>query len=162
MKLETLLAVVGADPIFESSLLLAGDVDPADVSKQLSRWTRSGTIWQMRRGLYCLAPPYRKIEPHPFLVANSLVPASYVSLQSALAFWQLIPEYAAAVTSVTTHGPRTFDTRLGRFELRHVKKGLFSGYRSIEVSPGQRAFVASPEKALLDLIHLTPGGDGEV
>lgn len=36
---------------------------------------------------------------------------------------------------------------------------LFRGYRRLELSGGQHAFVASPEKALLDLIHLWPGGD---
>jgi demethoxyubiquinone hydroxylase (CLK1/Coq7/Cat5 family) len=40
-----------------------------------------------------------------------------------------------------------------------VKTGLFFGYRLAEISPGQRAFIALPEKALLDLIHLHAGGD---
>jgi hypothetical protein len=33
------------------------------------------------------------------------------------------------------------------------------GYSQIEVVPKQLAFVASSEKTLLDLIHLTPGAD---
>ena len=40
-----------------------------------------------------------------------------------------------------------------------MKAEWLRGYRLIEVSPGQRVFVASPEKALLDLVYLTAGGD---
>ncbi len=36
---------------------------------------------------------------------------------------------------------------------------MLFGYRHVDLGDGQRAFVAEPEKALLDLIHLHPGGD---
>jgi hypothetical protein len=42
---------------------------------------------------------------------------------------------------------------------RHLKKGAFFGYAETEISKGQSAFLASPEKALLDLLYLTPGSD---
>jgi hypothetical protein len=42
---------------------------------------------------------------------------------------------------------------------RHVKKTAFFGYRQNEISLGQSVFLASPEKALLDLLYLTPGSD---
>lgn len=91
MKFEQLLAAVGDEPVFETGLLLAGEVDPSDVRRQLSRWVASGRLFQLRRGLYALAPPFQKVLPHPFLVANRLVGGSYVSLQSALAHHGLIP-----------------------------------------------------------------------
>lgn len=65
---------MGDEPVFEAGLLLAGDVDPSDVRRQLSRWVNAGRLYQLRRGLYALAPPFQKIRPHPFLVANRLVP----------------------------------------------------------------------------------------
>lgn len=157
MKLDALLELVGDEPLFESSLLLAGQCEPADLARQLTRWTERRVLLQLRRGLYCLAPPYRRSTPHPFTVANALMRASYVSLQSALAHWQLIPEAAQVVTSVTTRRPCRFDTPLGRFVFRHVTERLFWGYRTLEPAAGQQAFVASSEKALLDLIHLEPG-----
>lgn len=76
MEFNTLLKLVGSDPIFESSLLLAGDVDPKLIRIQLSRWVKSGKIHRLRRGLYAIAPPYQKQQPHPFLVANHLQKAS--------------------------------------------------------------------------------------
>jgi len=63
------------------------------------------------------------------------------------------------VTSVTTARPAYWDTPLGSYDFRHVKADLFRGYRLVELSPGQRAFVATAEKALLDLVYLQPGGD---
>jgi len=102
MKFDELLGLVGDQPLFETGLLLAGDVDPNDVRRQLSRWVQSGRIRQLRRGLYTLAPPYQNAAPHPFLIANALVPGYYVTAQSALAYYSLIPEYTPRTLSVTT------------------------------------------------------------
>ena len=159
MKFRELVEIVSDEPLFETGLLLAGAVDPADLKRQLSRWTRTGRIQQLRRGLYALAPPWRKRTPHPFLVANRLAPGSYVSGLSALASAHAIPEHVAEVTSVTTGRPRIRCTPLGRFSFRHVKPGLLFGCRRVDLGDGQHAFVAAPEKALLDLVHLQPGGD---
>jgi predicted transcriptional regulator of viral defense system len=159
MEFPRLLEIVGDEPVFETGLLLSGDVDPNHIRRQLSRWTRSGRIYQLRRGLYALAPPFQKTHPHPFLVANRLANASYVSLQSALAFHALIPEGVPVTTSVTTGRPAGWQTPLGSYDFRHIKPDLFFGYRLIDVGDSQQAFVALPEKALLDLIYLQPGGD---
>jgi predicted transcriptional regulator of viral defense system len=159
MEFRELLTTVGDEPLFGTGLLLAGDVDPNDVRRQLSRWTAAGKLYQLRRGLYALAPPYQKTNPHPFLVANRLVRASYVSLQAALAHYNLIPEHVPVVTSVTAARPVEYETPLGQYVFHHVKQSLFQGYHLMEVSDGQSAFVATPEKALLDLIYLQPGGD---
>jgi len=159
MEFAELLDIVGDEPVFETALLLAGDVDRADVRRQLSRWTHAGRLHQLRRGVYTLAPPYQKAKPHPFLVANALVRASYVSLQSALAHYGMIPEYTPVETSVTTARPGRWRTPLGEYEFRHVKTAWFHGYQRLDLHSRQRAFVATPEKALLDLIYLQPGGD---
>lgn len=158
MEYDSLLKLIGDDPVFESSLLLAGNVDPKLIRIQLSRWVKTGKIYQLRRGLYSIAPPYQKNAPHPFLVANHLQKASYVSLQSALSFFGLIPEVVNMITSVSTGRPERLETPLGTYEFRHLKTEFFFGYQMVELS-GQSAFVATPEKALLDLIYLQPGGD---
>lgn len=159
MRFEELLEIVGNEPAFETGLLLAGRVDAGDVRRQLSRWTAAGKLVQLRRGLYALAPPYQRAAPHPFVLANRLVTASYVSAESALAFHELIPEFVPVVVSVTTARPAQRDTALGRFIFRHVRRGLFFGFSRVELGDGQRASVATAEKALLDLVHLSAGGD---
>lgn len=161
MKFDRLLEIVGDEPVFEAGLLLAGDVDPGDVQRQLSRWVNAGRLYQLRRGLYALAPPFQRVRPHPFLVANHLVRGSYVSLQSALAHYNLIPEYVPVTTSVTPDRPYRWNTPLGSYLFRHLRKDLLAGYRRMLLAEGQEAFVATPEKALLDLLYLEPDADTE-
>lgn len=159
MDFNELLKIVGNEPFFETGLLLAGQVDPADVQRQLSRWTKAGRIYQLRRGLYTLAPPYQKIKPHPFLLANQMVSGSYVSLQSVLSYHGVIPDVVAVTTSVTTGRPGRWVTPLGTYDFRHVKQDLFWGYRVLKLGGDQQAFVASLGKALLDLLYLQPNSD---
>jgi predicted transcriptional regulator of viral defense system len=156
MQFERLLHLVADQPLFETGLLLSGDVDPNDVRRQLSRWVGVGKLRQLRRGLYTLMPPYQKIIPHPFLVANFLMPGSYVSAQSALAYYGLIPEYVARTWSVTTERPARWEYG---FHFQHLAMHLFFGYQRVDLPHEQSAFVATPEKAILDLAHLTPQAD---
>jgi predicted transcriptional regulator of viral defense system len=159
MKFGFLLSLVADEAVFSSGLLLSGSEDARQVRLQLSRWVKSGQLFQLRRGLYALAPPWRKVDPHPFLIANRMRSGSYVSLQSALAWHGVIPEQVPVVTSVGPGRAETANTPLGVFRVQHIAEALRFGYSRVEVAPRQFAFVAVPEKALLDLVHLTPGGD---
>jgi len=159
MRFEDMIEIVGNEPVFETGLLLAGDIDSADARRQLYRWAKAGRIYRLRRDLYALAPPFQKVKPHPFLIANRMARGSYVSRQSALAHYGLIPEYVPVVTSVTTSRPALWETPLGSYDFRHLKVEMFYGYQLLELGGRQQAFVATPEKALLDLVYLQPGGD---
>jgi hypothetical protein len=159
MKFEELLDLLQGEPLFESALLLAGDVDPREVRVQLSRWVASGRLIQLRRGLYSLAPPFARTRAHPFVVANRLVRGSYVSLHSALAHYGLIPEHVPVVTSITRGRPARWTNPLGTFEFRHLRSDLVRGFRHTPLGPAEAASVATPEKALVDLLYLEPGAD---
>jgi predicted transcriptional regulator of viral defense system len=159
MKWNQLLKMVGHEPFFHSSLLRAGPVSSVDLGKQLSRWVKAGSLIQIRRGLYAFSNEYGQTRPHPFALANQMKRGSYVSLQSAMAYYQLIPEYVAQVTSITTGRPETVSNPLGDYIFKHVKKELFFGFQTIEMVRGQSIFIARPEKALLDLVYLTAKKD---
>lgn len=161
MEFAELLEIAGNEPVLEASLLLAGDVDRNDVRRQLSRWVAAGRLVQLRRGLYALGLPFRRVEPHPFLVANHLVPGSYVSRHSALAHYGLIPEHVALTTSVGPGRPRRWQTPLGGFDFRHLHRRLLFGCEEAAVTRDQKALMATPEKALLDLVYLEPEADSE-
>ncbi len=155
MRWQQLQQIVQDQPLFETSLLLSGDLTRHQVQRQLSDWTKAEKIIQLRRGIYTL--PHQN--PHPFIVANQLVPGSYVSFQMALAHYHLIPENVAVVTSVTTQRPSQYENKFGRFTYRHIKPSLFFGIDYHLLVGNEYAYVAAPEKALLDLIHLRPQGD---
>ena len=145
--------------VFETSLVLPFYSSQQQTQRQLSDWVRSGKLLQLRRGIYAFPPPYAGEQPLQYVVANRLARPSYISLQSALSYYGLIPEHVASVTSVTTGRPLTLSNEFGRFLYRHIKTDFFFGFRYWQVSQTQSAFIATPEKAILDLLYLTPNGD---
>ncbi|MBD3278475.1 MAG: hypothetical protein GF388_09260 [Candidatus Aegiribacteria sp.] len=159
MKFEELLRIVGDEPVFSSGVLLAGDTTAEKARVQLSRWVREGKVISLRRGCYALAEPYAESLPHPFIAANAMEMGSYVSCQTALAWYGLVPETIGAVTSITPGRPSVIRNELGTFIYRFIKRELQRGFKYEELPGGHAARVASPEKALLDLIYLEPGGD---
>lgn len=155
MKLEELLLTYGTLPVIATENLLAGVTSPEQIKVQISRWHRAGNIIQLRKGMYVLAEPYRKVEIYEPYLAALLQAPSYLSLEKALEFHSLIPEAVPIYTSVTTKNVVRFVTEFGTFDYRHIRESVFWGYQSVVVNK-QTAFVASPEKALLDLFYLRP------
>jgi hypothetical protein len=62
-------------------------------------------------------------------------------------------------TSVTVGRPGRRETPLGTFDYRHIRSEMLSGFRRTPVASRQEALLATPEKALLDLVYLEPDGD---
>lgn len=152
-----MVKIFADQPIIESSSIITFEGDEKRARLQISRWVASGHLIQLKRGYYLLASQYRKVEPDLRYVANMLVSPSYVSMQYALGYFGLIPEAVAAVTSITTVRPQTITTPIGRFEYRHAHPRLFWGYETRDPLGKMPLQMALPEKALLDLIYLTPG-----
>ena len=69
---------------------------------QLNRWKKRGLVVKLKRGVYMFNRDERKLNPGDFFIANQLCAPSYISLESALSFYGLIPERVADTTSVTT------------------------------------------------------------
>jgi hypothetical protein len=155
MKWPEFLKHVSDIPVFSSRLILEGP-GKLDVRRQLARWTAAGKLISLAKGVYILAPLYRKVDPHPFVVANALKKDSYVSLLSAMAHHGMFTRRVDAVTSITTGYPGSVQNEFGTFIYRHIKQDLFSDFSSVEVAAGQQACVATPEKCLLDYVYLTP------
>ncbi len=138
--------------------MLAAGQSIDQVRVQLSRWVASGRVVRIHEGWYTLNEPFRRARIDTKVVASTIKEGSYVSLQSALEFHGLIPEHVAETACVTTGRPLTVDSPFGRIRYRHIKRDAFFGY--MRVGNGlQQAYVAKPEKALLDLVYLTPGSE---
>ncbi len=161
MNFEQFAAQARPFTIFESQLAWPFYQSPQHAQRQLTDWTRAGRLLQLRRGLYTFPPPYADERPMSYVVANRLVQPSYVSLQAGLSYYGMIPEHVAAVTNVTTRRPQKLGNAFGHFWYRHLKTDFFFGFHYWQVTKTQYAFIATPEKALLDLIYLTPNGDDE-
>ncbi len=153
MEFEDLIKQVGKLPVVDTEILLAGISKPESIKVQISRWQKSGKLIQLRRGLYLLAEPYRKINIYELYLASILTKPSYISLEKALEYHGMIPESVPIYTSVTTKRPGRFETPIGIFDYRHIHVSYFWGYEPVTVNQ-QTAFMATPEKALLDLFYL--------
>ena len=86
------------------------------------------------------------------LIANHLYAPSYVSMLSALRYYSLIPETVYTNQSMTFKHAKAFDTPLGRFEYTHISREAFSIGLSCGRKDGYAFVMATPEKALCDLI----------
>jgi len=159
MRFPELIARARDLPVIDTKTLRTWGDDPRVLSVRLSRWTRQGKLVPLRRGVYLLPAAYRKHDLCVEYLANLLVIPSYVSLERALALHGLIPERVPLIQSVTPRRPGLFRTTVGDFSYRHVKQEWFFGYRETAVAGGA-ALVASPEKALLDLVYLASGPFG--
>jgi hypothetical protein len=124
---------------------------------KISELLKSKELISVRRGLYIIGPNIDLTQPEPFLIANHLRGPSYVSLESALSYWNMIPERVYEISSVTTKTSKQYKTPVGRFGYRQLKTPYYSyGIKNIKYSPKQMILIASREKALCDKIVLTP------
>lgn len=125
---------------------------------KISEWMKSGELLSIRRGLYIPGPETDLPVPEPFLISNHLRGPSYVSLESALSYWGLIPERVYEVTCATRKTAKKYDTPVGRFNYHYLPSPYYSfGIESIKLTPKQTVLMASREKALCDKIVLTSG-----
>ena len=125
---------------------------------KISELIKKDELISLRRGLYMVGPELDLPTPEPFLIANHLRGPSYVSLESALSYWNMIPERVYEVSSVTIKTSKTYTNKAGRFSFRQLHTPYYSyGIRNVEFDSGYTALVASPEKALCDKIVTTSG-----
>lgn len=125
---------------------------------KISELVKSGELIPLKKGLYVPGEKTDLAGPEPFLIANHLWGPSYISFESAMSYWGLIPERVYEVSSATMKLSRKFKTPKGRFSYRYLPSPYYSfGINSVELSLGQVALVATPEKALCDKIVTTSG-----
>ena len=125
---------------------------------KISEMIKSGELISLRRGLYVPGPELDLPIPDRFVIANHLRGPSYISLETALSYWGLIPERVYEISSVSTKTSKTYETSLGRFSFQFSPTPFYSfGIKSVRLTEFQTALIASPEKALCDKIVLTSG-----
>jgi predicted transcriptional regulator of viral defense system len=131
----------------------ARKLDPGFHRQQLSYWHNQGYIKPLAGGYYILAD--RAIdEAYLFMLANKVYEPSYISLESALAYYGLIPESVLGVTSISSRKTKQYETGWGVFSYRSVQPQLMIGYQVIENAPGKKFKIAILEKAILDYLYL--------
>jgi len=134
----------------------------------LVRWQEKGYIMKLRNSWYAFND-VESSENVEWLAANLIYSPSYVSLHSALSWYNLIPEMIATTTSVTTRKTNKFLTPLGSFDYHRIKPELFGfGYVLEDIDPfmgesgkSRKIMVATPQKAILDFFYINNFYDSE-
>lgn len=130
--------------------------DCVNLATKAKRLERDGEIIRLKKGLYVANPRTSRMELSPFLLANHIYGPSYVSMQTALRYYGLIPEAVYSVQSMTTGVARDYENNVGTFNYIHVP----ARYYNIGVTMKEEAevtfMIATPEKALCDLMVFTP------
>ena len=148
MKYQDLRKIIRAPYFSVSDPLLA---EKTIYNYQFSLWSKKRYLMRLKNGRYLFTQDRARVKGDE--VASFLYGPSYLSLETALAWYGFIPEMVYAYVSVTSRINRRFINELGTFIYRHIKPQLFWGYAEIQTEYGH-ILIAEPEKALLDYIYL--------
>jgi hypothetical protein len=122
---------------------------------KIARLAKAGTLVRLKKGLYVVSPSIAAHPVSPCLVANRLYGPSYVSMQTALSLYHMIPEHVYATLSVTIKRSKIYNTPLGRYEYLQIPPRYFPIGIQMNDNGNTAYLIATPEKALCDMIVLS-------
>lgn len=126
------------------------NISQAHASQLLSRLAEFGHLIHLKRGIWAfrdrvelMALPQYLTNPFP----------SYISLQSALYYHGLISQIPVVTYAVSIARTKRYETLLGVISVHHIHPSFFFGY---ETRDNAGIKIATPEKALIDFLYLSP------
>ena len=114
----------------------------------INRNVKRDLLTKLKNGLYTLS----STNIPKFFIANKLYIPSYISFETALSYYNIIPETIYTIFSATTKAPREFEARESLFLFHRIKKAAFFGYVPKKIE-NIVILIAEPEKALLDYLY---------
>jgi len=154
MKLQDLKKKLNEYPYVTDAVFYTQGAARKTIKNQLVEWCKKGHVIKLKKGIYTLNNEERKVGLSKKLIANVLYHPSYISLEYALEYYQMIPEAVFSVTSVTPKKTQKFSNPFGQFVYKNIKRNLLFGYISMKYEFNYDILIATPEKALLDFFYL--------
>jgi len=148
IKVEKILKDKGFSTFSSLELSRVFDVSYNTARKFLLRYCKKKFISKLKNGLYV----FTDRKPSDFLIANRLYLPSYISLESALSYYHIIPEAIYSVTSIAPKSTRNFTVFETIFSYQRIKKEAFTGYLPVKFE-NETVLIAKPEKALVDYLY---------
>jgi predicted transcriptional regulator of viral defense system len=120
-------------------------------SRRFYEWQKRGLIKKIANNFYIFSDVVLN-ENHLKFIANKLYSPSYISLETALSYYNLIPEMVYQIKSVTPMKTKKLNTSIGSFTYQKIKRELFWGYILVKIN-NCNFLMAEPEKAFLDFFY---------
>lgn len=115
-----------------------------------NRYVKSRLLIRLKRDLYVLAEKWRNFNSSDFFaVANRLQVPSYLSLTTALAFYQITTQVQQNYFEAIALKQNEYDIEGAVFRYFKIQQNLYFGFARKD-----GVFVASPEKSLWDAVYL--------
>lgn len=154
--MRNILTILGNIPV-TSSVIASLFPEVKTKSAKIAQLEKAGEIIRLRRNLFVVNPEETNQPLSSGLIANHLLAPSYVSMQTALRYYGLIPEAVYTIQSMTFKAAKKFHTPIGNFCYYHISRETYPiGITQIKEWNGVY-IMATPEKALCDLIANLPG-----
>ena len=126
-------------------------IDPTFDRRRLVEWQAKEYILKIRNGYYSF--PRKGIsEGYLMYISNRIYKPSYISMETALSYYNLIPEAVYLFTGISTRKTMLFQSELGNYQYRKIKKELFFGYSIIQIGDFDIK-IANVEKTVLDYLY---------
>ena len=126
------------------------NLSTAHSSKLLARLAQHGHLVHLNRGWWAFP---EKTDPLMLPEYLTYPFPSYISLQTALYYHGMISQIPTVIYAVSLARTRIFKTPLAEISIHHVDAHFFFGFESLG---DQQIKIATPEKALLDTLYLSP------
>lgn len=153
--LENLIAkygqVVAIDQIYEETRT---NWDLQQTKNLVVKLVRNGWLIRIKKGLYAISDLSNRgfLSLSPYVVANLLVKESYVSFESALAYYGMFDQLTNKIISVSKTKYKTASLNNIQYDFLNVKEQFFFGWQEV-TADNQTTRIAYAEKALVDMIH---------
>jgi len=128
--------------------------EPAFHRQRLVEWQNKGYIRKIVDKYYIFSDTEINDELL-YLISNRIYQPSYISLETALKYYNLIPENVYTVTAVSSKRTYLFSSGIANFQYRKIKPDLIFGYKAIK-NKNFTYKIAEIEKTVLDYFYLNP------
>lgn len=151
--LEKTLRSLDSDYVTTAELAALLPINSNARHAQIKRALAQRHLIRLKRGIYRRGGYLERSAPHPFEIAQYLIWPSYVSLESALSYYGLIPEAIYMTTSVTTQRSKSVANEFGNFGYKQIPHdNFFIDVQRIQTEENVY-YVANPWKALCDYVY---------
>jgi len=153
--LEKLIVKFGMIITFENILTITRiRLTRQETKNLITKLVKNGWLIRIKRGLYTISELSSRgfTNISPFVIANRLVPESYVSFAWALQHYGFFDQFVKNIVSVSLKTHKGLSLQNLEYKYIKTKPDLFFGWSEVQIE-NFKVRLAKPEKALIDMVN---------